>query len=169
MDREFIAHKRILQTNAEAVGVGGLWKFWSKCVEHSWLRYLAPGKDMEALLKGRGTVNIIEKTPKPREPKKEEAWNKWYYKAIDQFRQARRCEQMAYRLTLLNQTKEKDKQDKYSKLNEEAWACLEKKADKHDGEEQEFIMKLGANETRHIRYYVCPRVEETSCEISPAP
>ena len=51
---------------------------------------------------GRGELKIIEKKPKAEEGAREAQGpkNQWYYQAVEKLRQARRCEQAAYRISI---------------------------------------------------------------------
>ena len=52
-------------------------------------------------LKGRGDLKLIQKTPLPRGNEDERVRNEWSYKARRCLKQARRCEQMTYRVQVL--------------------------------------------------------------------
>ena len=98
-----------------------LWKMLSHCVEDAWLRYLDDGKEMRKQNVGRGELKIIEKKPKAEEEARgaQGPKNRWYYQAVEKLRQARRCEQAAYRISIKEKGNGKKNEEEYWKLNEQ--------------------------------------------------
>ena len=62
--------------------------------------------------------------------------NRWYYQAVEKLRQARRCEQAAYRISIKGKEGNKEKEQEYWSLNEAAFGKILKEVDRHDDEEE---------------------------------
>ena len=131
IEEECQSEKTRLQVLAQAKDTNGYWKLWSKTVERGWLRFAAPDHIYDKHCTGRGKVELVNK--KTYDPKK-----KTYLRGkearsdIAAVRQARRCEQMAFRIMLNKAPGEvNDKTIKYTKLNNEAIEKLKK----HKGDE----------------------------------
>ena len=75
---------------------------------------------------GRGELKIIEKKQKAQEEEREtkRPRNRWYYQAVEKLRQARRCEQAAYRIRIKGKESKKEKEEEYWNLNEAAFAKI---------------------------------------------
>ena len=59
---------------------------------------------------------------------------------MDKLRQARRCEQMAYRILKYHEENEDGKKkDKYKQLNKEAWAAFVRKQKEQNEDEKDFV------------------------------
>ena len=89
---------------------------------------------------GRGELNIIERKPKAEEEERRSKGhrNKWHHKAIEKLRQARGCEQAAYRIGIKDKPESKGRQQEYQNLNGDAFNAITKHIDNHDEEERHF-------------------------------
>ena len=73
--------------------------------------------------------------PKRRRKRTKGQRNRWYFKAIENLTQARRCEQAAYRIGIKDREENHNKQEEYRSLNEAAYEAVAKQIDVHDEEE----------------------------------
>ena len=105
-DNEFKIHRETNNTT-------DLWKVWSKAVEKGWLTYLGEGQMSDKKAKGRGEMTLIKVDPtKAKQPPKASKGERGgqHDAAYNALQQARRCEQLACRLEMLNdETKEEAK------------------------------------------------------------
>ena len=113
------------------------WKAFSNAVEKGWLKYLDNGKEFDKKAKGRGELVEIKVKPKRETRKKEEEERQYRGEANNKaqaaLKQARRAEQMAFRITLISDVeKDEGKRRVYYKLNLEAIKGLAK----HGGKEK---------------------------------
>ena len=97
--KECEEEKTKLQVLAQAKDTNGYWRVWSKTVERGWLRYVDESKVYNPAFVGRGKVELISKKPKD-EKKKTYLRGKEARAEITAIRQARRCEQMGFRINL---------------------------------------------------------------------
>ena len=131
---------------ALATDVNGYWKFWSNSVERGWLKYAAEEKVHDKKDTGRGKAELIRKNARPagggKTPKKTYLRGKEAREEIRTIRQARRSEQMAFRIVpARKESTEQHTKATYSKLNSEAIAKLRN----HQGQddlEKELVDKL---------------------------
>lgn len=143
MDWEFPKVEEELEAHAKEGDVDEFWRKWSKAVEKAWTSYLKPEKEVKKQITGRGKVTIVNKIPTTTAKSDKEIWNKWYYKAVDKLRQARRCDQIAYRIQKYHGDKDdEDKKAKYQQLNKEAWSNISKNYTEMDDEEKDFVDKM---------------------------
>ena len=86
-------------------------------------------------------MEIIEKKPNSEEEEKKGRCprNKWYFKAVEHLKQARRCEQAAYRIGIKDKEENHNKQEEYRSLNEAAYEAVARRIDVHDEEERCFV------------------------------
>ena len=96
---------------------------------------------------GRGQLKIIEKTPKVEEEEKQGRCprNRWYFKAVDNLKQARRCEQAAYRIGIKDKEGNRSNQEEHRCLNGVAYETIAKHIDVHGQEERNFKNNLQDN------------------------
>ena len=115
----------------------------SKTIEDTWLEHLKVDKDVAKKLKGRGEVKITKEVPKGREDKVKEGSikNSLMYKAIDNLKQARRCEQINHRITK-GRNEVKEKRGKCGELNRITGQIIQKKLDTNNKAEKEFASKI---------------------------
>ena len=80
-----------------------VWELWSRALERGYLEHLNESKEVTKNMMGRGKVNIVEKTPQRRELAEtvEDIRKGGSRRAVRFLKQARRCEQVAYRLELI--------------------------------------------------------------------
>ena len=131
--------------------LGAFWKLWSTCVEQGMLRYLGNSMHTDQKNLGRGLVQIIKqkafKEVKAEDESKgdddddgyKHIRNKFTRKAIECLRQARRCEQFAYRLDLKMKGKGKSVHDE---LNKHALYKIVKESKEEEHWEVELAEKL---------------------------
>ena len=76
----------------------GIWKIWCKAVEEPYIK----GWDLEEKdakkMRGRGEIKMVQRTPLPRGNEDKHIRNEHSYKARGSLKQARRCEQIVYRI-----------------------------------------------------------------------
>jgi hypothetical protein len=139
MDHEFDKRKHTLEAYRQMQDVDGMWKMISTTVEKAWLTYLDDSKTMKQNT-GRGELKIIERKPKAEEEERRSKGHrsKWHHKAVEKLRQARRCEQAAYRIGIKDKLESKGKQQEYQNLNDAAFNAITKHIDRHDEEERNF-------------------------------
>jgi len=144
IDERVDGRTETLRAYEQMEDVDGMWKMLSQCVEGAWLDYLEVEKEMKKKSVGRGELKIIEKKPKAEEEerKPQESRNQWYYQAVEKLRQARRCEQAAYRISIKDKESGRKNEEEYTKLNEAAFEKIIKKADVHDEEERNFAQAI---------------------------
>ena len=140
-----------LKVLALAKDVNGYWKLWSKTVERGWLKYVAEDRVYDKKATGRGKVELIHKKPKQAgaddKPKKTYLKGEEAREEIRAIRQARRCEQMAFRIVLAKkESTNLNTRATYRKLNGEAIAKLHKHQGKEDWE-KELVEKSGTPTT----------------------
>jgi hypothetical protein len=144
MDGNFDKIKETLEQLFQKTSLDDYWKMVSKTIENSWIEHLEVDKDTAKKMRGRGEVNIKKKAP--RMPNKEEKEgtirNEFMYKATENLKQARRCEQISHRM-MKGKEAEEGKKDKYDELNMITAKGIRKKLDMKDEREQEFHNKLG--------------------------
>ena len=170
MDYEFVEAEEALHEHEQKADIDGYWKTWSETVEKAWMAYLRPGKEAEKLITGRGKVNIIEQIPTPKTKTDNEVWNRWYHEAVDKLRQARRCEQMAYRILKYHEEKEDGKKkDKYKQLNKEAWAAFVRKQKEQNEDEKDFVENEQKLPKERHGYDGCASPKKTSDDLPQAP
>ena len=110
------------------------WRLWSNTVERGWVRNVDEQKIFDTRFTGRGKVEIITKSTRDEKGRRKKRYfvGKEAREEITAVRQARRCEQMAFRIMLTKAPGEvNDKTIKYTKLNNEAIDKLKK----HKGDE----------------------------------
>ena len=114
MDEGFRKARTKLEELLKKKHLGEYWKMVSKTIEDTWLEHLKLDKDVAKKLKGRGEVKITKEVPKGRDDKVKEGSikNSLMYKAIDNLKQARRCEQINHRITK-GRNEAKEKREKY--------------------------------------------------------
>ena len=124
-----------------------LWETWSKAVEQGWLEYLDEGKVSDEKCTGRGEAKLVTTDPTNTrtQPKKgggpRGGAHNLAFKAI---RQARRCEQLAARIQMINNER-KDQQKRQVQYTLNVDAIRNIRHHKGDQEwEQEGINKLKA-------------------------
>ena len=135
----------------------------------TWLTYLDDTKEMKKKI-GRGQLKIIEKTPKVEEEDKQGRCprNKWYYKAVENLKQARRCEQAAYRIGIKDKAGNEKKQEEYKGLNEAAYEVIAKHIDVHDQQEIGFKNDLQEKFAgKDLNTMQIPMLKKASGEVPP--
>ena len=124
MDEEINRGKSYLQQFAEEGDIDAYWKRWSKLVEFAWLKFLGQDKCWDRRLKGRGQVNLIEKMPSKPGDRSKPVGNfrcEDMTKALNYQKQARRCEQLAFRIGLIAKGQDSaEKVQKFRSLNRQA-------------------------------------------------
>ena len=108
MDHEIDKRKQTFEAYRQMKDVDEMWKMRSTTVERAWLNYLDDSKTMKQKT-GRGELKIIEKKAKAEEEERRSKGqrSKWHHKAVEKLRQARRCEQAAYRIGINNKPESK--------------------------------------------------------------
>ena len=135
-----------LKVLALAKDVNGYWKLWSKTVERGWLKYVDEEMVHYKKATGRGKAELVRKktqqTGGGKAPKRTYLAGKEAREEVRAIRQARRCEQMAFRITLARKdSKQQNVKATCSKLDNEAIDKLRKHQGKGDGE-NELVDKL---------------------------
>ena len=74
------------------------WKLWCNAVEDPYVNALGLEEKEAKKMRGRGEVRVIQRTPLPRGNEDKHVRNKWSYEAKRDLKQARRCEQVVYRI-----------------------------------------------------------------------
>ena len=110
-------------------------------------------KETAQKMKGRGEVKITKAVPKTptRKAKEETIRNAFMYKANDNLKQARRCEQINHRI-MRSMDAEGEKRGQYEELNAIIVKGVRKNLDMKDEQEKEFDAKL--------RTYLKKEIEE---------
>ena len=93
-----------LQILAQARDTNAYLKIWSKNVERGWLHFAANSKVYDTSYTGRGQVKLIIKKPHSEAKKRAYTRGEEARADITAVRQARRCEQMAFRIALAKRT-----------------------------------------------------------------
>ena len=127
-----------LKVLALAKDVNGYWKLWSKTVERGWLKYADEEKVHDKKATGRGKVELVRKKPQPtgggKAPKKTYLAGEEAREEVRAIRQARRCEQMAFRITLARtDSKQQSVKATYSKSTAKPLPSYESTKDKAIG------------------------------------
>ena len=135
MDKDVEEAEERFQSMVKTRNTTGYWRTWSKIIERSILESI--GIDEETIRKvgGRGEVKITKKChdQKREQEDKRSGWDK---KADKQLTQARRCEQMAYRVSIFERVEEDEKKETYNKLNADAMKKISNNIDKGIEEEK---------------------------------
>ena len=102
MDTEFSKVTEKLNSMSKKKDLDDYWKIVSKTIENSWLGHLEVDKETAKKSKGRGEVKITIAVPKivAKKEKEDTIRNSFMYKAKDNLKQARRCEQVSHRIML---------------------------------------------------------------------
>ena len=131
IDRHFKAEDEGLDECLQKEDMNGFWKLWSKALEKGYLEHLNETKEVNKKLMGRGKVTIVEKVPQRREMASniEDIRKGGCKQAIKYLKQARRCEQVAYRLELINLQPEGPKVESYIALNTQALKKIQETAE----------------------------------------
>ena len=127
MDTRLIEAEDFLRIYKRMKDMNAFWKLVSSCIERGWLAYLDANKELCKAMSGRGKVTFIKTKPKPKEEVKEDQLhtirNDSSRRAVNALKQARRLEQVAYRLGLVQHGGmlfPNEKKERYHKLNVEA-------------------------------------------------
>ena len=115
-----------------------------------YLEHLNETKEVTRKLTGRGRVTIVEKEPERRKLAGgiEEIRKGDSKQAIKYLKQARRCEQVAYRMELINLQPEGPKVKSYIDLNLQALKKIHELAEEKDGWGNDVRERLSNNEER---------------------
>lgn len=141
---------------------------WKKHI-YIYISALELNKKDVAKTRGRGSLKLVERQTSPRPHEDERIRNKWSYEARRCIKQARRCEQLSYRLEILegmkvpkrlrtvgassrsdgtaekgaaDQPADDTTEDMYRRLNAQAQKLISKHADKKDQAEQQEVEEL---------------------------
>ena len=124
IDKNLKEANRGLRIYQKANDTSGFWRTWSKAVERGILQYLDEGKVFNRKASGRGKVTFIDVKPKRKDGGRKGTDNTRGEESIaaeKTLRQARRCEQYAFRLGLLQEEKRSQEQRlTYYELNKDA-------------------------------------------------
>ena len=151
IDKNLKEANRGLRIYQEANDTSGFWRTWSKAVERGILQYLDEGKVFNRKANGRGKVTFIDVKPKRRDGGKTGTDNtrgEESTAAEKALRQARRCEQYAFRLGLMQEEKRsEDQKMKYYELNKDAAKGIRKNIGENQWEKEleEKIREPGQN------------------------
>ena len=142
------------------------WKAFSNAVEKGWLKYIDNGKEFDKKAKGRGELIEIKFKPKRETRKNEEEERRCRGEASNKahaaLKQARRAEQMAFRITLINDVeKEEEKRKVYFKLNLEAIKGLTKHGGKQKWE-KDMMEKLKDEKEAAQNTMLIPMLKRTA-------
>ena len=128
MEDDLKAHEGVQDTDS-------YWKTFSKSVGQGIIRYIDEEKESKKIA-GRGTIILQEMAPRRRDTvddAKDVLKNEWSKKALENLKQARRCEQIAYRIKMINKEECGAKKCKHIELNKQAMKVRSKMADKNYG------------------------------------
>ena len=172
MDANFLKAKVEMTKAKLTKDTDSLWKLWSEAVGEAYIKFLELTPKEEKKMRGRGSVKIVEKEPLPRGNEDRRIRNVWSYKARRCLQQARRAEQLAYRMMMLIDEDEikgpiseeamkeweeysknpktkgreyiekEEVQTTYGKLNKEAMKLLKKNIDKEIKWEVDFGISM---------------------------
>ena len=131
IDERLLKKKGQLIKSIRHDDLGLFWRTWSRCVEQGILRYVGGKVHLQEDMMGRGEVRIFEPQPFNKKVENDDEMfshirNKTSRAAHDALCQARRCEQFAHRLEIMQLKGEKLA---HWKLNKEAIANKSKKCD----------------------------------------
>ena len=138
MDAMFGKAQDELRYHAKRKDTTKLWKAWSKAVENGWIDYLGLGKELAKKNRGRGEATIVKKIPGKNKDDNGVNYNEWTRKSIISLKNARRCEQMAYRIEMIN-NKTSDKIETLERLNAEAFKGIQKHMTGNVGKKQTMV------------------------------
>ena len=144
MDANFRKARTQMQIYKAAKNTTGYWKAWSQSVENAFLHYIDESKVFNRKMKGRGEATLIQVKPDvaKKDKKKDTTRGTESTEAEKSIKQARRCEQFAFRLGLIAEEKrDQNKRLSYYQLNKDAAKGIAK----HVGEnawEQELRSKV---------------------------
>ena len=108
MDQEFNKLEEKLNDFSKEENLDKYWKTVSRAIENAWIKHLEYDKEIAKKSKGRGEVKITTAIPKIRinEVEEDKIRNPLMYKANENLKQARRCEQICHRMFLRKNAEE---------------------------------------------------------------
>ena len=98
MDELFRHAAESLDEACQQMDTDGFWRIWSETTEKAYHRVAELSEKDAKKNSGRGTVKLIQRVPENRAKEDDRIRNKWSYAARRCIRQARRCEQIVFRI-----------------------------------------------------------------------
>ena len=139
IDKNLREHARQLHVHRLNRDTTGYWRCWSKAVERGFLHFLDVSNIFDRKAKGRGEPTFITTKPECRDQAKkaDSTRGRESTEAAKALKQARRCEQVAFRLGLLSEEKRsQEKRLTYFQLNRDAIKGIKKNIGRLDWENE---------------------------------
>ena len=98
MDKNFQNKDEQIKEAVRRKDTEGIWKIWCKAVEEPYIKALDLEEKDAKKMRGRGEIKMVQRTQLPRGNEDKHIRNEHSYKARGSLKQARRCEQIVYRI-----------------------------------------------------------------------
>ena len=100
MDEAFSKVASLLEEARRCNDTDEFWRLWSVTTEGAYHKAAGLTENEAKKNSGRGIIKLVQKTPEVKSREEDRIRNAWAYAARRNLRQARRCEQLAFRLQL---------------------------------------------------------------------